>query len=218
MKELNPTDLGRQLRKPSGDIGLRVAENMNSTNKKIYDFVLSRMEIKDQSTVLEIGCGNGKFIPKFFEKNGSIKVWAIDFSKEMAEETGKNNQNLIDKNQLLVKCEDSSQMSLESDFFDQVVTINTIYFWEPFEAHIREIKRVLRKGGQLVTGYRSAGSMVDLPFTKEVFRHFEPEQLKSLISQSGFRIVSEESNSTTIDAVDGKTVTSVDRCLIVEKN
>ena len=38
MNEINPIELGRQLKKPTGEIGLLVAENMNVANEQIYDF------------------------------------------------------------------------------------------------------------------------------------------------------------------------------------
>ncbi|MBC7390343.1 MAG: hypothetical protein H7329_14090 [Opitutaceae bacterium] len=44
MCEISNTELGRQLMNPSGEIGLKVAENMNVTNAQLYDFVLRYLE------------------------------------------------------------------------------------------------------------------------------------------------------------------------------
>ncbi|MGL1886765.1 MAG: class I SAM-dependent methyltransferase [Reichenbachiella sp.] len=217
MSKLDPLDLGKQLKKPTGEIGLSVADNMNSTNLKIYDFILSKMEIGDGCEILEIGGGNGKLIPKFFKENENINISAIDFSEDMCSETQNNNKKLIDQGKLLVRCEDSSKMSFEDESFDKILTINTVYFWENIASHLQEMKRVLKTGGLVYIGYRPASSMVNLPFAQEVFEHFKPGQLQSLTEESGFRTVTEESNLTTIDAVDGNQVQSVDHCLIIEK-
>ena len=62
INEIHPIELGRQLKKPTGEIGLIVAGNMNIANEQIYDFVLSQINISDNFKILEVGCGNGKFI------------------------------------------------------------------------------------------------------------------------------------------------------------
>ena len=41
MSEISSQELGRQLMKPSGEVGLKVAEKMNSSNTNLYNFVLS---------------------------------------------------------------------------------------------------------------------------------------------------------------------------------
>lgn len=217
MSKLNSLALGRQLKNPTGEIGLGVADNMNSTNFKIYDFILSQMEINDECKILEIGGGNGRLIPMFFKENTNIIFCAIDFSKDMCNETEKNNEKLIDNNKLNVRCEDSSKMSFEDESFDKVVAINIVYFWEQIEPHLQEIRRVMKTGGLLYIGYRPASSMINLPFAQEVFEHYESGQLQIMTEKTGFKTVREESNLTTIDAVDGNQVESVDHCLIVEK-
>ena len=217
MNEINPIELGRQLMKPTGETGLKVAENMNVGNNQIYDFVLSQFDMKDNATILEIGCGNGKFISKYFDLNSTIHLTTIDFSDVMCVETKVLNTNLINDNKLLVKCEDSIDMPFADESFDIVVSINTVYFWEPIEKQLNEIKRVMKKGGLFVMGYRPESVMKDLPFTQEVFKLYEPEDLELLIKQTGFEIIKEEKQATSRKSVDGSWIQSIDICLIAEK-
>ena len=217
MKEINPLELGRQLKKPTGEIGLKVGENMNSSNNQIYDFVLSSIDIKDNFNILEIGIGNGKFISKFFDIKPKIHLSAIDFSDIMCSESKNINKGLIEADKLVVKCEDSLDMSFPNDSFDIVVTINTIYFWDKIEYHLQSIKRVLRKGGQLVIGYRPKSVMINLPFAQEVFKLYDSDELQLLVKQNGFNIVKEDKQFTNRKSVDGSEIKSIDICLIVEK-
>jgi ubiquinone/menaquinone biosynthesis C-methylase UbiE len=220
MNEINPIELGRQLKKPTGEIGLKVADYMNTVNEQLYDFVLSHLNISNNSKILEIGCGNGKFISKFFDTNSNIHLTAIDFSDVMCTETKVFNKELMNGNKLIVKCEDSIEMSLSDKTFDIVVTINTVYFWEQVERQLNEIKRVLKKDGLFVIGYRPKSVMKDYPSTQEVFNLYEPEDLKLMIQQNGFKIIKEVSQTTNreIKVVDGSQIQQfIDICLIVEK-
>ena len=217
MKDISQSELGRQLKKPAGEYGLQVGESMNSSNNSIYDFVLSQLVMADDMEILEIGFGNGKFIPKYFQINPNIRFSAIDFSELMCSEARIINKNLIHDNKLTIKCEDSISMSFAKDYFDLVVTINTVYFWEPIEKQLAEIKRVMKNGGLLFIGYRPKSVMKDLPFAREVFNLFEPEDLQMIVQQQGFKIVKEEIQTTHRVSVNGSVVHSADICLIAEK-
>lgn len=217
MNEISANELGRQLLKPIGQIGLIVAENMNATNKKIYDFVLSQMSIRNNDKVLEIGFGNGKLIAKFFEINPNITFFGVDFSETMCAEAKKVNKALANENKLHISCQDSISMSFTDNLFDTIVTINTIYFWDNLNIQLTELNRVLRKGGQLVIGYRPKKSMHNLPFTQEVFKHYDPIKLRTNIEHFGFYTIGENYNTSTTKAVDGSVLEIEDICLIVEK-
>ncbi|HEX2935648.1 MAG TPA: class I SAM-dependent methyltransferase [Bacteroidales bacterium] len=217
MSEIDAKELGRQLMRPTGENGLKVGENMNSSNKLIYDLIISQMKIEDRMRILEIGFGNGKFIPRFFELNPSINMAGIDFSDIMCNEAKAANKEWVEAGKLIVKCEDSQAISFPDEYFDIVVSVNTVYFWQPLEMHLNEIKRVLRKGGLLVTGYRPKEVMKNLPFAQEVFRLFDPEELQLEVEKNGFKVIKEERKETHRKSVDGSEVHSMDICLIAEK-
>jgi ubiquinone/menaquinone biosynthesis C-methylase UbiE len=188
---------------------------MNVTNNKLYDFVLSHMVIANDDRLLEIGFGNGKTISKFFTLNPTLLYYGVDFSELMCTEA--ITKTKVFENRVSISCQNAAKMTFENDFFDCIVTLNTIYFWENLETQLAELKRVLRQGGQLVIGYRPKSSMEKLPFTHEVFTHFEAETLRSVIENNGFETLKEVSNPTTVKSVDGSTIEMFDICLIVKK-
>jgi ubiquinone/menaquinone biosynthesis C-methylase UbiE len=215
MSEITHTELGRQLMKPTGSDGLKVAEKMNVTNQKLYDFVLEQLELNDDDSILEIGFGNGKTIPMFFAKNATIHYYGLDFSEIMCTEAIANTKDL--GKSISITCEDAMHMSYSNDFFDSIVTLNTVYFWQDLTLQLAELKRILRKGGKLIIGYRPKSSMEKLPFTQEVFSHYESEELNKVILQNGFKIVKEATNATVVKSVDNGNINMLDICLITEK-
>jgi SAM-dependent methyltransferase len=215
MNEITNIELGRQLMKPSGEMGLQVAENMNVTNAKLYDFVLSNLEINSDDKILEIGFGNGKTIPQFFEINPNCEFYGVDFSEIMCEKAIAINQNFKEK--IHISCQNAMKMSFGNDFFDSIVTLNTVYFWENVEQQLAELRRVLKKNGKLVIGYRPKSSMEKLPFTNEVFRHYDPVELREIMEQNGFQIFREVSNPTVVKSVEKGMIEMFDICLIATK-
>jgi SAM-dependent methyltransferase len=215
MSAISPTELGRQLMKPEGENGLKVAENMNVTNEKLYDFVLEHFIISNNDKILEIGFGNGKTIPKLFAINPNINYFGVDFSEIMCSEAIRNNQGFGDS--IHITCQNAIKMSFENEFFDSIITLNTVYFWENIKKQIMELKRVLQKGGQLIIGYRPRSSMEILPFTHEVFTLFEAQDLRQIMEKNGFKTVNETTNPTTVKSVDGSMIEMMDICLVLEK-
>ena len=108
-------------------------------------------------------------------------------------------------------------MDFANDFFESIVTLNTVYFWENVEKQLAELKRVLRKRGQLIIGYRPKSSMEKLPFTHEVFKHYDSAELRSIIEQNGFIILKEVNNATVVKSVEKGMIEMFDICLIAEK-
>ena len=178
---------------------------------------MSKIDIKDKDQILEIGFGNGKLISKFFEINPTIQFSGIDFSEKMCEEALKSNKDFIVSKKIQISCQDSLNLSFNINSFDKVVTINTIYFWPQVEPQLKEINRVLKTGGQLVIGYRPKKSMINLPFTQEVFSHYDANEFQQIIQKSGFKIIKEETQLSSINAMDGSNLEVIDICLIVEK-
>ena len=167
MNEIYSIELGRQLMKPSGEIGKKVGENMNIANNAIYDLACTMIDFKDNERILEIGFGNGNFFPKYFKINPKIKVFGVDYSDTLYSEATSRNQKYINNNQLSLKCENSIKTSFESDYFNTIITINTIHFWNPIDKQIAEIRRILKRGGHLLIGFSPRSIMENLPFTND---------------------------------------------------
>ena len=190
---------------------------MNNSNAQMYNLVLSNLEIEDDYEVLEIGPGNGLFVPRFFEVNPSIHLSLVDFSDVMCSEATTRNGALVAGGRLDIRCENSLSTSFDDNTFDVVVSVNTVYFWEDFEEQLNEIKRIMLPGGQLVIGYRPRSVMENLAFAKEQFILFDPADMRLLMEDNGFRVVKEKQQATSRKSVNGSIIKSTDICLVLEK-
>lgn len=216
MNEINHLEIGRQLRRPDGELGIEIGEKMNFSNNSMYELVFSRLVLKNNFNVLEIGYGNGKFIADVFKINPYITFAGVDFSQTMYSQACLNNKDLLEGNKVVLKCEDACAMSFPDSSFDVVFTNNTVYFWR-FEEQVKEIRRVLKMGGKLYIGYRPKEVMINLPFVEEHFTLYTPDDLERSLTERGFKILENVSQSVKKMSIEGNEVNSMDNCLVAER-
>jgi len=216
MPDLDPLELGKQLKKPSGDTGISVAHKMNDSNATLYDFVFSLADLKPDDTVLEIGFGNGKFIPKYFEGRPGIRVHGVDHSETMCKEAAGFNARHVESGQLTIKCEDAQKMSYPDGYFDKVFSLNNLYFWEPAGTLTAEIRRVLKKGGRLYLSYTPGSILKKLDCTQEVFNLYEKEDVAQLLRSHGFRVIDQVCQPVSKISIEGKQIDTINICAVAE--
>jgi ubiquinone/menaquinone biosynthesis C-methylase UbiE len=176
----------KQLRKPSGLLAGKVSNKMNEVNEVVYDFTLENMSIRENEAILEIGFGNGKFFNKLFAKARNVKVWGIDFSKDMVGMATKNNQSYIKAGKLNLQLASSDNLPFANDSFDKVFCINVIYFWDQPAMHLREVHRVLKPGGEFFAAIRSKETFSHLPAADYGFTLYNEEDWKKVLEQNDF--------------------------------
>lgn len=184
---MDPKELARQLRKPEGETGIFIGNKMNEGNARMYQLAFDNLNLQDNDRILEIGFGNGKFIPDILAQAKDVRYAGIDFSPDMTAEAEKliKEKNLSGKAE--VKLANLSSIPYPDQSFDKVLTVNTIYFWENPAMDIREIYRVLKPGGALLLCFRPKSMVEKLEFTKYGFRLYDPEEVMRLMESGGFR-------------------------------
>ena len=185
-QQLRFRKLARQLRKPSGTMGNKVAFMMNKANEYLYDFTLETMDLKDNETVLEIGFGNGLFFEKVFSKAANLQLTGVDFSETMLHAARENNQAAVSSGRLSLQFGDSANLLFEDHSFDKVFCINVAYFWDDPSLHLKEVNRVLKPGGKFYATVRTKESMEHMPFTRYGFRKYTEQEWKDLLARNNF--------------------------------
>ncbi len=61
---LNTKPRVTQAQKPTGWLGRLVLRNMNARHSQVTDWGLSHVRVKEQFTILDIGCGGGRTVGK----------------------------------------------------------------------------------------------------------------------------------------------------------
>lgn len=189
------------LRKPDGEMGKVVAGYMNEGNKIITELTYKSVAKLSGGTILEIGFGNGFFMPRLIEK-GFKRICGIDYSKIMVDEAGKLLEKYVTGNTMELKHASADSIPYPDDYFDKVCAINTIYFWDEPEKVVNEIKRVLKNDGLVSIGFRSKERIKDLEFAKYNFNLYSINEVEKLFIDNGFELVETVSEEEKIyDAV-----------------
>jgi ubiquinone/menaquinone biosynthesis C-methylase UbiE len=189
MDELLAKQLAAQLRKPAGEEGIKTGEWMNRGNVYINQDTIDVLQPEAFDTILEIGMGNGFFVPKIIAPHPSIQYIGCDFSDVMIAEAERINEPWIRNGQARFVLADMISMPFDDAVFNKVFTINTIYFWTDTTAILNEIKRVLHTTGTFVLTLRPKHLMEKYPFTQYGFNMFSKEEVTALLHQNGFTVM-----------------------------
>ena len=171
----------KNARKPVGELGHQILDRMNKSHETMAQWGVSHFEVKPDSKILDIGCGGGRNIERFatqISKNG--RVVGVDYSKVSVEKSIKLNQKFIDEGIVNVLEASVSDMPFYDETFDIVTGFETIYFWPDFINDLKEVNRVLNKGGMVF-------------FCNEaVYREGEMDKYDDLVELLDMKIYSEE--------------------------
>lgn len=185
---MNAEEIASQLRRPDGEDGIKVGNAMNKSNAVLYDMLLRFLGIKAGDRILEIGFGNGHFIPALFEKEASIQYTGLDMSETMVAEATRLNENRVSDGSVKLYLGRTEDMSFSEGAFTKVFAANVLYFWDEPAVALKAIHYVLATEGELVLAIRSKETMSRLPFSEHGFTMYSAEEAKSLLEANGFRV------------------------------
>lgn len=118
------------------------------------DFVLQNLDKGSGKKILDVGCGYGEYLSPLRQK-GFI-AFGIDIDKGAL----KSQDNVI--------CADVRKIPIKSSIFDIVVCVDVLEHVNNDDETLKEIKRILRKGGLLIITVPSS----DFPFTYDPINVF----------------------------------------------
>lgn len=187
-----PKMMAAQLRQPSGMLAKRVGERMNAANRFLYHATWRALQLRDGMSVLEIGFGNGLFFPELAAKAKDLKLTGLDFSEAMMKEAKARNPELVKNGTLALHFGSSDRMPFADGSFDRVYCINVVYFWEDPAAHLAEVKRILKPGGQFIAALRTKATMETMAFTRYGFTKYDQAEWEAVLRTSGFNTIHTE--------------------------
>ena len=206
MTEEQLKNMASQLRKPTGEDGVKIAEMMSTANAHIIHDTLRALKAEAFDNILEIGMGNGFHVKNILESANQIRYNGCDYSTLMIEESRRINAEWISKGQAKFKLANVSSLPFSDNEFNKVFTVNTVYFWENEKDTLREIKRIMQPGGKLIIGFRPKHEMEKYPFTKYGFTLFSATDVEELLRDNGFTISSISKNQEPDFDLNGKTI------------
>lgn len=144
-------------------------------------------------SILEVGCGNGRVARTLSEKLKAKNYTAVDIDPKMIAQA----ESLTEKNSRLVfQVADLCRLPFDDRSVDAVIALDVLHHLADWKKGIREIHRVLKKGGKLLMREYSIETF-SLPVLGLVFRSlfdhpyefmFDQQELLSFIRKNGFDI------------------------------
>ena len=182
-------EIARMLGNPEGELGLRIAEKMNTSNQHIIRWTLESLSIVPGNHVMEIGFGNGAHISELLTLATDILYKGVDISDTMITEATARNKRAVETGAVSFINASAESVPIGADTFDKIFTVNTLYFWKSTSKILSEIKRVLKPGGKFCLAIKSRSFMENLPFAKHGFTLYEQSEAEELLEANGFKIL-----------------------------
>ena len=180
--------IGEQFGKPTGLGGNISTFIMNIMNQKQYKAVLRKLKVEKNDTILDVGFGNGYLIGKL-AKGSNARFWGIDISSDMLKVARRRNQKFIQNGKMNLGLGDISNTDFESDFFDRIYTVNTVYFWPNIDSALAEISRILKHGGIFINVIYSKEFLNSIPYASYGYSKYSKEELEEHSVRNGFKII-----------------------------
>ena len=132
-------------------------ETSSETDMSKLELMSRRLKIKPGSTVLDVGCGTGVFIPFLLSRiGGEGRLVALDVAEEMLKRA--RAKGFKDIEYLLA---DVTSIPLGDEIFDAVVCYSSFPHFQDKPRALAEINRVTKSGGRLLICHTSSRAVVN---------------------------------------------------------
>jgi ubiquinone/menaquinone biosynthesis C-methylase UbiE len=175
----------------SGPPGIKIKKNFSKIHLKRQKLAIKNLDVKKGQKIIDVACGVGKSLPILSKKVGiNGKVVGIDITKKMIDRSRERTKRL--ENVLLKRC-GVDKIPFKTGYFDGVMCTNAFHhFYKPVSM-LREIKRIMKKGGRIVIidTNRDIKKNADIDIIlrdKEKGHHkfFSSKEMRDLFKRVGF--------------------------------
>jgi ubiquinone/menaquinone biosynthesis C-methylase UbiE len=138
--------------KPTGLLGKMLGLAMNRRQTPVYVQYVVSMLPADGSSILDIGCGGGRFIKCLHDMNRNFDLVGIDHSLDMVKLARRITKSGDDPETKRPKILHGTldEIGLASNSVDLVTAFETVQFWHDIDKALIEILRVLKDTGRLL--------------------------------------------------------------------
>lgn len=187
MIKLFAKPLAKQLRQPQGFWGLFICSLLNRINTTIITQTIALLRLKNQDKVLDIGFGGGKSFSLLFHINETIEIHGLEISEKAIEKANRDFRKQIANNKLHLRKGNVTDLPYPDNYFDHIISINTVYFWDDLETAFRDIHRVLKPNSTVILALREAETLKKISVTRFGFAFHETANIIKALEAAGFR-------------------------------
>jgi ubiquinone/menaquinone biosynthesis C-methylase UbiE len=144
---------------------------------ELLDLVVKVSGVKDNNTVLDIGCGTGLLSLKFLEK-APCNVFGVDNSANMLSLFDKKIEKLPIGKRITTRPEDASSLTFRRNTFDIVASTVTLHHLKNKYPTIKKIHDIIKPGGRFVIGdidVDTTGRLTDVRRLKKLLAFLNDE-------------------------------------------
>jgi ubiquinone/menaquinone biosynthesis C-methylase UbiE len=184
-------DFFLNIKKPKGIGGSIILWSMNWVHSSMAKWGLQYLNIKNNDSILDIGCGGGANIARMLKKASNLKLFGMDYSELSVEKSIKHNKKAIDKKQCEIKQGSVSNIPYNESAFNIVTAFETVYFWPDIGNDTKEVLRVLKPGGTFFI-CNLAGKLDNEKSSNEYFgemldfKMYSQKDFNDILTGSGF--------------------------------
>jgi ubiquinone/menaquinone biosynthesis C-methylase UbiE len=122
---------------------------MNRRHSRVTDWGLGHLSIRENDTVLDVGCGGGRTVTKLADLARNGTVYGIDYSPASVAAARRGNRRLVELGRVRIQEASVAELPFANDRFDLVTAIETHFWWQDLDRGMREVFRVLKPGGRM---------------------------------------------------------------------
>jgi ubiquinone/menaquinone biosynthesis C-methylase UbiE len=187
-----PELIARQSAHPRGLFGHVVARVMALDTAAVNRRAVERLDPEPGERILELGCGHGRTLRHVARRVGHGFVAGVDPSQVMLAVARRHLRGEIAAGRGRVDEGHAGRIPHADAAFDKAFSVHTLPFWPRLDAGLRELRRVLRPGGELLLVFRErdAAALAELPASVYTLRSAEEVALE--LTAAGFRAIRSE--------------------------
>jgi ubiquinone/menaquinone biosynthesis C-methylase UbiE len=172
----------------------RSAANYENTvagwhSRKMKEAALDRLEQPINGSILDVGCGPGIFLNMLARENGELSLAGLDIAPEMIRVAKERLGPLAD-----LKLGDAESLPWEDNRFNYVSCIDSFHHYPNPARVLREMHRVLRRGGRIVMADPSApvvmrqiANLLNPLLRRGDVKMYGQREMMSLLDAGGFQ-------------------------------
>jgi ubiquinone/menaquinone biosynthesis C-methylase UbiE len=153
---------------------------------------VERLAPEPGERILELGCGHGRTLRRVAQCVGDGLVAGVDPSQVMLSVSRGHLRREIAAGRARVDEGDAERIPHADAAFDKAFSVNTLPFWPRVDVALRELRRVLRPGGELLLVFRErdAAALAELPASVYTLR--SAEEVVRALAAAGFGAIRSE--------------------------
>jgi ubiquinone/menaquinone biosynthesis C-methylase UbiE len=126
---------------------------MARMNRTCAAWVIDLLQVRPADKVLEVGFGPGVGIQMLANSASAGYVAGVDPSKEMVAQATTRNKEPIESGRVDLRHGSVTSLPFADNTFDKALAVNSMQVWPDAEAGLREVRRVIKPGGEVALGF-----------------------------------------------------------------